>query len=92
MMFIIHPIGPVSLMVNISINEVITLTTIADNGPRMKPQSVIIISFGSYFKKSTTGTLITAVIANASAQNIAVRVKVFVLFFIFSPFWANEKP
>ena len=59
-MFMIQPRMPVSLTVNISRTETRTETRQAVIGPQIRPPRVMTTSFGSYFKKSTTGTRPTA--------------------------------
>ena len=54
--FIKKPRIPFSLIVNISTKETIIATKNDVSGPKIKPLIAMIISFGSYFKKSTSGT------------------------------------
>ena len=53
--FIRAPMGPVSLMVIISIRDTSKDTMKEAIGPSKKPPMVMITSFGSYFKNRTTG-------------------------------------
>ena len=46
---------PVPLMVNICTTETITVTVREVRGPQIRPPITMIMSFGSYFKKSTIG-------------------------------------
>ena len=50
-----QPTIPVSLMVTISSSETMPETMNAAIGPNRKPPMVMITSFGSYFRNSTTG-------------------------------------
>ena len=54
MTFMINPKIPFSLIVNISTKETIKATVNEVSGPKIKPLIAIMMSLGSYFKKSTS--------------------------------------
>ena len=60
MIFIKQPIIPFSLIVTISTKETIKAMRNEVRGPKISPPIAIIMSFGSYFKKSTRGIRPTA--------------------------------
>lgn len=62
-LFITQPSGPVVLTVTISSSDTATDTPAAMPGPHNRPPSAMTMSFGSYFKNSTTGTRMTATAA-----------------------------
>lgn len=81
--FIINPISPVSLTLNISIKDTATDMKKAASGPRKNPPIVTMTSLGSYFRKSTTGTLQNIITRYDIVQNIPVMVN-FLVFDIIS--------
>ena len=72
-------------MVNISTKATIKATVNDVSGPKINPLIAMIISFGSYFKKSTRGTRKVAVAAYARAQSMPIVMSFFVLLFIETP-------
>ena len=56
-MFIIRPIIPVLLMVNISIKETIKEMANDVSGPNINPPMAMITSFASYVKNPTEGMM-----------------------------------